>query len=101
MHLPVGYTEMTSRVRRLLLSEDLLSEEVPLEEPCSDLLNPWDFFFQEPINRHEWSDEQPTILLATSDDFRKAQETLDSIAAIGEEIRTFLASEKFKPEDFM
>lgn len=88
MYLPVGYSEMTSMVRRFLLSEHLPSDEVPLlDEPSSDLLNPWEWFFQGPINSNEWTDEQlqyPTFLLATSDDFRKAEDTLDSLAAIAE-----------------
>jgi hypothetical protein len=105
MPLPDRYSEMTGTVRRLFLSAHLSSEELTLEESRSDPLNPWELFYPEPINhRHEWSDEQrqqhPTILIATSEDFRRAQDTLNSVAAIGEELRAFLA-EKSKPEDLL
>lgn len=103
MPLPSGYSEMTPVVRRLLLSQHLSPEELALEESRSDPLNPWEFFFEEPINRYEWSDEQlrhPTILVATSEDLRKAEDTLNSIAAVGEELRLFLV-EKFKLEDLL
>ena len=67
--LPVGYAGMTESVRRLLVVEHLSSEEAPVKEPYGNPFNPWEFFFQELINRHEWSEEKLrnlTILLATS-----------------------------------
>ena len=101
--LPVGYSEMTPMIRHLLLSKHLSSEELALEESRCEPLKIWELFYQEPINRHEWSDEQlrhPTILVATPDDLRRAQDTLNSIAAIGEAFRLFLM-EKFKLEDLL
>ncbi|MGA3326777.1 MAG: hypothetical protein ABSF45_20115 [Terriglobia bacterium] len=101
--LPSGYSKTTPVVRRLLLAPYLSPEELAVEESRSDPENPWEFFFEEPINRYEWSDEQlqhPTILVATSEDLRKAEDTLNSIAAVGEELRLFLV-EKFKLEDLL
>ena len=57
---------MTSMVRRFLLSEHLSSDEVSIEESSGDPLNPWEWFFQEPVTGIEATreNEAPEIRLS-------------------------------------
>lgn len=100
--LPPGYEELTPLVRRLLLLERISQEELALEEQSDDPLNPWELLYERPISRYQLPNEtmRRPILVATAEDVQKAERALDTIASIGEELRTFI-TEKFKLEDVL
>ena len=54
----------------------------------------------EPLAREGWSDESRSLLIATPEDLAEAQNTLNRIASIGQDLRKFLV-ERFSVEDLL
>jgi hypothetical protein len=74
----------------------LLELDGPLRENERDLGDLW----IQPLAHEGWSEESRSLLIATPEDLAEAQNTLNSIASIGRDLRQFLV-ERFSVEDLL